>query len=61
MLSHRRLCRLYKDLYKLKLSQSKLNNDQVKELEDCERILDVFNITLARKQAEMEVRNCCIL
>lgn len=52
---HRARCRSYKAVYKLKLENKKLTPEQVKEIEDGERALDVFNITLMRRQAEMEV------
>ena len=55
MKAHRNTCRQYKKLYKLKAANQKMSQEQVRDLEFCEQQLDVFNITLARKQAEMEV------
>lgn len=55
MKQHRARCRQYKAAYKAKL-ENKLNAALTKEIQECERILDIFNITLVRRQAEMEVR-----
>ncbi|KAL7646074.1 UNVERIFIED_CONTAM: hypothetical protein RMT77_002975 [Armadillidium vulgare] len=52
---HRNRSKMYKSLYKLKLNGDKLNLDQIKLLEQSEKLLDVFNITLCRRQAEMEL------
>ncbi|XP_051920113.1 intermembrane lipid transfer protein VPS13C isoform X3 [Hippocampus zosterae] len=56
MRRHRQQVKTYKAAYKSKvLSQNKLSPDTECQLQDLEKILDVFNITLARQQAHMEV------
>ncbi|KAG0723191.1 Vacuolar protein sorting-associated protein 13C [Chionoecetes opilio] len=55
MQEHRGRVRRYKAAYKAKL-ENKLNAGLTKDIEECERILDVINITLVRRQAEMEVQ-----
>ncbi|XP_061669454.1 intermembrane lipid transfer protein VPS13C isoform X3 [Syngnathoides biaculeatus] len=53
---HRRDLRTYKTAYKSKLlSQSKLSPAAECNLQDLEKVLDVFSITLARQQAHVEV------
>ncbi|XP_067454112.1 intermembrane lipid transfer protein VPS13C isoform X1 [Thunnus thynnus] len=53
---HRENLKAYKTAYKTKLlSQSKLSLDAERHIQDLEKVLDVFNITLARQQAQMEV------
>ncbi|XP_054626113.1 intermembrane lipid transfer protein VPS13C isoform X2 [Dunckerocampus dactyliophorus] len=53
---HRENVRAYKSAYKTKvLSQNKLNPDIERHIQDLEKVLDVFSITLARQQAQMEV------
>ncbi|KAM6942753.1 intermembrane lipid transfer protein VPS13C [Xenentodon cancila] len=53
---HRQNLRAYKSAYKTKLmSQSKLGPDTEQQVQGLEKVLDVFNITLARQQAHMEV------
>ncbi|XP_071479699.1 intermembrane lipid transfer protein VPS13A-like [Diadema antillarum] len=54
--AHRRLVRSYINLYVDKLDTSKPSKDLLKNLEDMERKLDVFNITLCRQQAEVEFK-----
>uniref|UniRef100_A0AAY4CP29 Chorein N-terminal domain-containing protein n=1 Tax=Denticeps clupeoides TaxID=299321 RepID=A0AAY4CP29_9TELE len=49
---HRQHVKLYRELYKKKITNKKPSESVLKELE---RTLDIFNITLARQQAEMEV------
>uniref|UniRef100_A0A670Z9M4 Vacuolar protein sorting 13 homolog C n=1 Tax=Pseudonaja textilis TaxID=8673 RepID=A0A670Z9M4_PSETE len=53
--SHRQLLKSYKNIYKLKLTQAKLSEETQKQIQDLERALDVFNIVLARQQAQTEV------
>lgn len=55
MREHRNLVRRYIDLYKTKLGQKKEDLRLKKSLEELEDYLDVFNITLARRQAEVQV------
>ncbi|XP_070763918.1 intermembrane lipid transfer protein VPS13C isoform X2 [Enoplosus armatus] len=53
---HRENLKAYKSAYKAKLlSQNKPNQDTERNIQDLEKVLDVFNITLARQQAQMEV------
>ncbi|XP_041804195.1 vacuolar protein sorting-associated protein 13C isoform X2 [Chelmon rostratus] len=53
---HRENLKAYKTAYKTKLlSQNKLNQDTERNIQDLEKVLDVFNITLARQQAQIEV------
>ncbi|XP_073320353.1 intermembrane lipid transfer protein VPS13C isoform X2 [Pagrus major] len=53
---HRETLKAYRTAYKTKLlSQNKPNQDAERHVQDLEKVLDVFNITLARQQAQMEV------
>ncbi|XP_059213226.1 intermembrane lipid transfer protein VPS13C isoform X2 [Centropristis striata] len=53
---HRHNLKNYKTAYKNKLlSQNKSSPDTERLIQDLEKVLDVFNITLARQQAHMEV------
>ncbi|XP_068814299.1 intermembrane lipid transfer protein VPS13C isoform X2 [Struthio camelus] len=52
---HRQLLRSYKNVYKNKLTQSKLSEETQRQIQDLERKLDVFNIILARQQAQVEI------
>ncbi|XP_032413240.1 vacuolar protein sorting-associated protein 13C isoform X6 [Xiphophorus hellerii] len=53
---HRESLKVYKAAYKSKLlCQNKPGPDTEKQIQDLEKTLDVFNITLARQQAQMEV------
>jgi vacuolar protein sorting-associated protein 13A/C len=49
------MVRQYIDFYKTKLWQKKEDLKLKKNLEELESRLDVFNITLARRQAEVQV------
>ncbi|XP_029916803.1 intermembrane lipid transfer protein VPS13A isoform X3 [Myripristis murdjan] len=51
---HRQMVKRYRELYKTKITSKKPSEELLKELEEPERTLDIFNITLARQQAEME-------
>ncbi|XP_068000131.1 intermembrane lipid transfer protein VPS13C isoform X2 [Melanerpes formicivorus] len=51
---HRQLLKSYKNLYKNKLTQSKLSEETQRQIQDLEKKLDVFNIILARQQAQVE-------
>ncbi len=53
--AHRRTVAEYIDLYKTKLTSKKADARVEKQLDDCQQLLDVFNITLARQQAELQV------
>ncbi|XP_029354917.1 vacuolar protein sorting-associated protein 13C isoform X2 [Echeneis naucrates] len=53
---HRENLKTYKTTYKTKLmNQNKPSQDTERQIQDLEKVLDVFNITLARQQAHMEV------
>uniref|UniRef100_A0A671VQL1 Vacuolar protein sorting 13 homolog C n=1 Tax=Sparus aurata TaxID=8175 RepID=A0A671VQL1_SPAAU len=52
---HRENLKAYRTAYKTKLlSQNKPNQDTERHVQELEKVLDVFNITLARQQAQME-------
>ncbi|XP_040844715.1 vacuolar protein sorting-associated protein 13A isoform X2 [Ochotona curzoniae] len=53
---HRQKVKQYRELYKKKLTNKKPPGDVLAALEELEKSLDVFNITLARQQAEVEVK-----
>ncbi|XP_070809810.1 intermembrane lipid transfer protein VPS13C isoform X2 [Pituophis catenifer annectens] len=53
--SHRQLLKSYKNAYKVKLTQTKLSEENQKQIQDLEKALDVFNIVLARQQAQTEI------
>eukprot|EP00058_Branchiostoma_floridae_P017686 XP_002603175.1 hypothetical protein BRAFLDRAFT_226506 [Branchiostoma floridae] len=53
--SHREKCKMYKRLYKQRLVQKKASADLLNQLEALEDDLDIFNITVNRQQAEMQV------
>ncbi|XP_069851362.1 intermembrane lipid transfer protein VPS13C isoform X3 [Dipodomys merriami] len=52
---HRQLLKEYKIAYKNKLTQTKVPEELQKQIQDLEKSLDVFNIILARQQAQVEV------
>uniref|UniRef100_A0A8B9CKP7 Vacuolar protein sorting 13 homolog A n=1 Tax=Anser brachyrhynchus TaxID=132585 RepID=A0A8B9CKP7_9AVES len=51
---HRKQVKNYKEMYKMKITSKKPNEEILKFLEEFEKTLDIFNITLARQQAEVE-------
>ncbi|XP_026526945.1 vacuolar protein sorting-associated protein 13A [Notechis scutatus] len=51
---HRNQVKSYKELYKIKITSKKVTQETLFMLEDLEKTLDIFNITLARQQAEFE-------
>uniref|UniRef100_A0A493TJU7 Vacuolar protein sorting 13 homolog A n=1 Tax=Anas platyrhynchos platyrhynchos TaxID=8840 RepID=A0A493TJU7_ANAPP len=51
---HRKQVKNYKEMYKTKITSKKPNEEILKFLEEFEKTLDIFNITLARQQAEVE-------
>uniref|UniRef100_A0A4X1W2B7 Vacuolar protein sorting 13 homolog A n=1 Tax=Sus scrofa TaxID=9823 RepID=A0A4X1W2B7_PIG len=53
---HRQKVKQYKELYKKKLTSKKPSGELLNSLEELEKALDVFNITIARQQAEVEVK-----
>ncbi|XP_059192632.1 vacuolar protein sorting-associated protein 13A [Centropristis striata] len=52
--SHRQRVKRYRELYKTKITSKKPSEELLKALEEPEKTLDIFNITLARQQAEVE-------
>uniref|UniRef100_UPI00398E4939 intermembrane lipid transfer protein VPS13A isoform X2 n=1 Tax=Pristiophorus japonicus TaxID=55135 RepID=UPI00398E4939 len=51
---HRQKVKNYRQLYKSRITTKKPDEELVKILEELEKELDLFNITLARQQAEVE-------
>uniref|UniRef100_A0A8C6JSF6 Uncharacterized protein n=1 Tax=Melopsittacus undulatus TaxID=13146 RepID=A0A8C6JSF6_MELUD len=51
---HRKQVKSYKEMYKTKITSKKPSEEILKLLEEFEKALDIFNITLARQQAEVE-------
>ncbi|XP_041793933.1 vacuolar protein sorting-associated protein 13A isoform X1 [Chelmon rostratus] len=51
---HRQMVKRYRELYKTKITSKKPSEELLKALEEPEKTLDIFNITLARQQAEVE-------
>lgn len=52
--THRKTMRAYREAYTKKLDSKKVPADVLKKIEECERVLDVFSLTLMRQQAEVE-------
>uniref|UniRef100_A0A8C4LD47 Vacuolar protein sorting 13 homolog C n=1 Tax=Equus asinus asinus TaxID=83772 RepID=A0A8C4LD47_EQUAS len=52
---HRQLLKSYKNAYKNKLTQTKISEEIQKQIQVYLKTLDVFNIILARQQAQVEV------
>ncbi|XP_063044698.1 intermembrane lipid transfer protein VPS13C isoform X2 [Engraulis encrasicolus] len=52
---HRERLRAYRAAYKSHLIKGKLKSDSDTQITELEKVLDVFNITMARQQAQMEV------
>ncbi|TRY56689.1 hypothetical protein DNTS_012966 [Danionella cerebrum] len=52
---HRLALKTYKAVYRVKLTQGKARDDTEKQIQELEKVLDVFNIVLARQQVQMEV------
>ncbi|KAM4675969.1 intermembrane lipid transfer protein VPS13C [Discoglossus pictus] len=55
IVQHRENLKAYKNVYKSKLTQSKVSEETIKQLQSMEKNLDVLNIVLARQQAQAEV------
>ncbi|XP_025747150.1 intermembrane lipid transfer protein VPS13A isoform X1 [Callorhinus ursinus] len=53
---HRQKMKQYKELYKKKITTKKPTGEILMSLEELEKTLDVFNITISRQQAEVEVK-----
>ncbi|XP_051822615.1 intermembrane lipid transfer protein VPS13A [Antechinus flavipes] len=54
--AHRQNVKEYKELYKKKIRNKKASAEILSSLQHLEKILDVFNIILARQQAEAEIK-----
>ncbi|VDP09548.1 unnamed protein product [Soboliphyme baturini] len=52
---HRQLLKEYRNMWISKLTVRKLSSEVLKRIEDAENYLDVFNLNIARQQAEIEV------
>ncbi|XP_067886095.1 vacuolar protein sorting-associated protein 13A [Heterodontus francisci] len=52
---HRQKVKNYRKLYKTRIKAKKPDEELINTLEELEKDLDLFNITLARQQAEVEV------
>ncbi|GFY45163.1 vacuolar protein sorting-associated protein 13 [Trichonephila inaurata madagascariensis] len=55
MKHHLDSCKKYKEIYVLKLQGKKFTTEMTNQINEYERDLDLFNITIVRKQAELEV------
>ncbi|XP_051002167.1 intermembrane lipid transfer protein VPS13A [Acomys russatus] len=53
---HRLKMKKYREFYKKKLTSKKPSPEILMSLEELEKTLDIFNITVARQQAEVEVK-----
>ncbi|KAJ8307900.1 hypothetical protein KUTeg_014547 [Tegillarca granosa] len=51
---HRKMMKQYREAYIKKLDSKKVSADTQKIIDECEKFLDVFNITIMRQQAEVE-------
>ncbi|XP_074527415.1 intermembrane lipid transfer protein VPS13A isoform X2 [Halichoeres trimaculatus] len=51
---HRQMVKCYRELYKTKITSKKPTEELLRALQEPEKTLDIFNITLARQQAEVE-------
>lgn len=51
----RRLCKLYADVYKQKLTTKKPTQLLLDEVEDCEKKLNIQNLVIIRQKVELEV------
>ncbi|KAJ0067962.1 hypothetical protein NL108_014076, partial [Boleophthalmus pectinirostris] len=51
---HRQAVKKYKEEYKTKITSKKPSEELLRRLQEPEKTLDIFNITLARQQAEVE-------
>ncbi|XP_046845034.1 uncharacterized protein LOC124438866 [Xenia sp. Carnegie-2017] len=56
IVQHRMNCHKYMNLYKQKLSHKKICENTQKEIDHYEKILDVLNITIWRRQAKIETK-----
>lgn len=51
---HRQMVKSYRELYKTKITSKKPSEELLRKLQEPEKTLDIFNITIARQQAEVE-------
>ncbi|KAJ8307904.1 hypothetical protein KUTeg_014551 [Tegillarca granosa] len=51
---HRKMMKQYREAYIKKLDSKKVSAETQKIIDECEKFLDVFNITIMRQQAEVE-------
>lgn len=51
----RRLCKLYAELYKQKLTTKKPSQQLLDDVEDCEKKLNIQNLVIIRQKVELEV------
>ncbi|CAL1260765.1 unnamed protein product [Larinioides sclopetarius] len=56
MKHHLDTCKKYREIYVLKLQGKKFTTEMTNQLNGYERDLDLFNITIVRKQAELEAQ-----
>lgn len=49
------MCRTYAEAYQNKLTSRKVPTDLQTTLDNCEKVMDVFNIVLIRQKIEVEV------
>jgi vacuolar protein sorting-associated protein 13A/C len=61
MKAHRALVRLYRQAWLVKLTEKKPSPAVLKQIEDIESQLDVFNLNVARQQADMDVERLGLL
>lgn len=55
MKENRRLCKLYAEVYKLKLTTKKPLQPLLDQIEDCEKKLNIQNLVVIRQKVELEV------
>uniref|UniRef100_A0A914YP04 Chorein N-terminal domain-containing protein n=1 Tax=Panagrolaimus superbus TaxID=310955 RepID=A0A914YP04_9BILA len=55
MKDHRKLVKIYQDAWMKKLTEQNLGRDVINIIKNAEHELDVFNLNIARQQAEMKV------
>lgn len=55
ILDHRNSCRSYADVYRAKLTSKKPNAETLKQCEEFEMKLDLYNIIIIRQKIELEV------
>lgn len=61
MKAHRALVRQYRQAWLVKLTEKKPPAAVLKQIEDIESQLDVFNLNVARQQADMDVERLGLL